>query len=67
MVRSNYKSDYQEAIGFVNVPKSRIAFYRSKRNRIIVGYRDALTNKQVSTWVDRYYNKKRSDFCLARI
>jgi ATP-dependent RNA/DNA helicase IGHMBP2 len=37
MVRSNNKMYYQEAIGFVNVPRSCVAFSRSKRKTIIVG------------------------------
>ena len=42
MVRSNKKSDYQEAIGFVNESRSCVAFSRSKRKTIIVGDRDTL-------------------------
>ena len=37
MVRSNNKMYYQEAIGFVNIPRSCVAFSRSKRKTIIVG------------------------------
>ena len=37
MVRSNNKMFYQEAIGFVNIPRSCVAFSRSKRKTIIVG------------------------------
>jgi superfamily I DNA and/or RNA helicase len=37
MVRSNNKMYYQEAIGFVNIPRSYVAFSRSKRKTIIVG------------------------------
>jgi GTPase SAR1 family protein len=37
MVRSNDKMYYQEAIGFVNIPRSCVAFSRSKRKTIIVG------------------------------
>ena len=37
MVRSNKKMYYQEAIGFVNIPRSCVAFSRSKRKTIIVG------------------------------
>lgn len=42
MVRSNDKTDYQEAIGFVNVPRSCVAFSRSKRKTIIVGDQNTL-------------------------
>jgi hypothetical protein len=35
MARSNYKSDYKEAIAFVTIPKSCVAFYRSKRKTIL--------------------------------
>jgi superfamily I DNA and/or RNA helicase len=42
MVRSNKKSDYQEAIGFVNESRSCVAFSRSKRKTIIVDDRDTL-------------------------
>ena len=37
MVRSNGKIDYHESIGFVNIPRSCVAFSRSKRKTIIVG------------------------------
>ena len=37
MVRSNNKMNYQESIGFVNIPRSCVAFSRSKRKTIIVG------------------------------
>src|SRR5438093_12155617 len=42
MVRSNNKIDYQEAIGFVNIPRSCVAFSRSKRKTIIVGDQSTL-------------------------
>lgn len=42
MVRSNYKPDYQEAIGFVNILRSYVAFYRGKGKTIIVGERDTI-------------------------
>ena len=35
MVRSNNKINYKEAIGFVNIPRSGVAFSRSKRKTII--------------------------------
>jgi superfamily I DNA and/or RNA helicase len=40
MVRSNNKMNYQE--GFVNIPRSCVAFSRSKRKTIIVGDRNTL-------------------------
>jgi uncharacterized protein len=42
MVRSNNNSDYQQSLGFVNIPRSCVAFSRSKRKTIIVGDRDTL-------------------------
>jgi superfamily I DNA and/or RNA helicase len=42
MVRSNNKTNYQEAIGFVNIPRSCVAFSRSKRKTIVVGDRNTL-------------------------
>jgi superfamily I DNA and/or RNA helicase len=42
MVRSNNKQNYQEAIGFVNIPRSCVAFSRSKRKTIIVGDKNTL-------------------------
>ena len=42
MVRSNNKMNYQESIGFVNIPRSCVAFSRSKRKTIIVGDRNTL-------------------------
>ena len=42
MVRSNNHSDLEKAIGFVNIPRSCVAFSRSKRKTIIVGDRDTL-------------------------
>jgi superfamily I DNA and/or RNA helicase len=42
MVRSNNNSDLEKAIGFVNIPRSCVAFSRSKRKTIIVGDRDTL-------------------------
>ena len=63
MERSNYKSDYKEAIGLVTIPKSCVAFYRSKRKMIIVGG-DILI--KISFYLSRYDNKKRSDFVCQR-
>jgi superfamily I DNA and/or RNA helicase len=34
--------NYQESIGFVNIPRSCVAFSRSKRKTIIVGDRNTL-------------------------
>jgi superfamily I DNA and/or RNA helicase len=42
MVRSNNNMDYQQSLGFLNIPRSCVAFSRSKRKTIIVGDRDAL-------------------------
>jgi superfamily I DNA and/or RNA helicase len=42
MVRSNSKIDYHESIGFVNIPRSCVAFSRSKRKTIIVGDQSTL-------------------------
>lgn len=42
MVRSNKNTDYQQSLGFVNIPRSCVAFSRSKRKTIIVGDRDTL-------------------------
>jgi superfamily I DNA and/or RNA helicase len=42
MVRSNNKQNYQETIGFVNIPRSCVAFSRSKRKTIIVGDKNTL-------------------------
>jgi superfamily I DNA and/or RNA helicase len=42
MVRSNSKVDYHESIGFVNIPRSCVAFSRSKRKTIIVGDQSTL-------------------------
>ena len=58
MVRSNSKSDYQEALGFVNIPRSCVAFSRSKRKTIIVGDRDTLIkNKFLSKSIDTITRK----------
>src|SRR5215208_5002683 len=42
IVRSNNKMNYQESIGFVNIPRSCVAFSRSKRKTIVVGDRNTL-------------------------
>jgi hypothetical protein len=67
MVRSNYKPDYQEAIGFVNIRRSYIAFYRDKRKTIIVGERDTvIKNKFLSGSIDTIARKD-GIFLLGRI
>jgi hypothetical protein len=58
MVRSNHKADSQEALGFVNIPRSCVAFSRSKRKTIIVGDRDTLIkNKFLSKSIDTITRK----------
>jgi uncharacterized protein len=58
MVRSNSKADSQEALGFVNIPRSCVAFSRSKRKTIIVGDRDTLIkNKFLSKSIDTITRK----------
>jgi superfamily I DNA and/or RNA helicase len=58
MVRSNNKLDYHEAIGFVNIPRSCVAFSRSKRKTIIVGDRDTLIkSKFLSKSIDTITRK----------
>ncbi|HEU5172902.1 MAG TPA: AAA domain-containing protein, partial [Nitrososphaeraceae archaeon] len=53
MVRSNNKQNYKEAIGFVNIPRSCVAFSRSKRKTIIVGDGNTLIrNKFLSKSID---------------
>ena len=42
MVRSDKKFDYHEAIGFVDISRSCVAFSRNMRKTIIVGDRDTL-------------------------
>jgi uncharacterized protein len=58
MVRSNNRADYQDALGFVNIPRSCVAFSRSKRKTIIVGDRDTLIkNKFLSKSIDTITRK----------
>ena len=53
MVRSNNKHNYKEAIGFVNIPRSCVAFSRSKRKTIIIGDSNTLVrNKFLSRSID---------------
>lgn len=49
MIRSNKKTYYQESIGFVNIPRSCVAFSRSKRKTIIVGDRNTLIKNRFLT------------------
>ncbi|MGA7370763.1 MAG: C-terminal helicase domain-containing protein, partial [Nitrososphaeraceae archaeon] len=46
MVRSNNNTDYQKAVGFVNIPRSCVAFSRSKRKTIIVGDQSTLSKSR---------------------
>ncbi len=58
MVRSNNKQNYKEAIGFVNIPRSCVAFSRSKRKTIIVGDENTLLrNKFLSKSIDTITRK----------
>jgi superfamily I DNA and/or RNA helicase len=58
MVRSNNKQNYKEAIGFVNIPRSCVAFSRSKRKTIIVGDENTLIrNKFLSKSIDTITRK----------
>ncbi len=58
MVQSNHKADNQEALGFVNIPRSCVAFSRSKRKTIIVGDRDTLIkNNFLSKSIDTITRK----------
>lgn len=49
MVRSNNNNDHQKAVGFVNIPRSCVAFSRSKRKTIIVGDQKTLTKSKFLT------------------
>lgn len=58
MVRSNNNTDYQKAVGFVNIPRSCVAFSRSKRKTIIVGDQRTLTkSKFLSRSIDTVVRK----------
>ena len=58
MVRSNNKMNYQESIGFVNIPRSCVAFSRSKRKTIIVGDRNTLIkNRFLAKSIDTIISK----------
>ena len=59
MVRSNNKMNYQESIGFVNIPRSCVAFSRSKRKTIIVGDRNTLMkNRFLAKSIDTVIQKE---------
>ena len=58
MVRSNNNPDYQQSLGFVNIPRSCVAFSRSKRKTVIVGDRDTLIkNRFLSRSIDTITGK----------
>ena len=58
MVRSNNETDIEKAIGFVNIPRSCVAFSRSKRKTIIVGDQDTLIkSKFLSRSIDTVTRK----------
>lgn len=58
MVRSNNNADYQKAVGFVNIPRSCVAFSRSKRKTIIIGDQRTLTkSKFLSRSIDTVTRK----------
>ena len=59
MVRSNNKMNYQESIGFVNIPRSCVAFSRSKRKTIIFGDRNTLMkNRFLAKSIDTVIQKE---------
>ena len=58
MVRSNNETDLEKAIGFVNIPRSCVAFSRSKRKTIIVGDQSTLIkSKFLSRSIDTVTRK----------
>jgi helicase MOV-10 len=58
MVRSNNEADIEKAIGFVNIPRSCVAFSRSKRKTIIVGDQNTLIkSKFLSRTIDTVTRK----------
>ena len=58
MARSNNYSDMEKAIGFVNIPRSCVAFSRSKRKTIIVGDQNTLIkSKFLSKSIDTITRK----------
>jgi superfamily I DNA and/or RNA helicase len=46
MVRSNSNTDYQKAVSFVKIPRSCVAFSRSKRKTIIIGDQKTLSKSK---------------------
>ena len=51
--------NYQESIGFINIPRSCVAFSRSKRKTIIVGDRNTLMkNRFLAKSIDTVIQKK---------
>jgi helicase MOV-10 len=58
MVRSNNENDLEKAIGFVNIPRSCVAFSRSKRKTIIIGDQSTLIkSKFLSRSIDTVTRK----------
>jgi superfamily I DNA and/or RNA helicase len=58
MVRSNNQTNHHESIGFINIPRSCVAFSRSKRKTIVVGDRNTLMkNKFLSHSIDTITQK----------
>ncbi|HEY6588491.1 MAG TPA: C-terminal helicase domain-containing protein, partial [Nitrososphaeraceae archaeon] len=58
MVRSNNQTNYHESIGFINIPRSCVAFSRSKRKTIVIGDRNTLMkNKFLSHSIDTITQK----------
>jgi len=58
MVRSNNEADIEKATGFVNIPRSCVAFSRSKRKTIIVGDQNTLIkSKFLSRSIDTVTRK----------
>ena len=53
------KMNYQESIGFVNIPRLCVAFSRSKRKTIIVGDRNTLMkNRFLAKSIDTVIQKR---------
>ena len=58
MVRSNNQTNYHESIGFINIPRSCVAFSRSKRKTIVVGDANTIMkNKFLSHSIDTITQK----------
>jgi superfamily I DNA and/or RNA helicase len=60
MVRSNNETDLEKAIGFVNIPRSCVAFSRSKRKTIIVGDQSTLvkSNYRTKSWHSKGFRNR---------